>query len=138
MRAIILTRDKKARIRKVDSKRSDYEFMKSVYILDPGRVQNYQDPSGRISGQELLFFEENPNPLTHEDEPTDLSSEYLDDVVIINFIQQTTDTFGKWNMPNFGFLAWFFETPSRIPFVLMVALIAWTLIQSYITGGSFK
>lgn len=147
MRAIILTRDKKARIRAVDSKRSDYEFRKSVYILDPSRVQNYQNPSGMIAGQELIFFEENPNPLRHETEEkdaknkiisSDLSAKYLDDIVIINFIQQTTDTFGKWNMPNFGFLTWFFETPSRIPFVLMVALIAWTLIQSYITGGSFK
>ncbi len=147
MRAIILTRDKKARIRAVDSKRSDYEFMKSVYILDPSRVQNYQDPTGRIAGQELIFFEENPNPLRHEikekesdkdNTKSDLSAKYLNDIVIINFIQQTTDTFGKWNMPNFGFLAWFFETPSRIPFVLMAALIAWTLIQSYITGGSFK
>lgn len=148
MRAIILTRDKKAKIKKVDSKRSDYEFRKSVYILDPARVQNYQDPDGKITGQELIFFEDNPNPLSHETstneeekkdnngEPKqDLSSEYLDDIVIINFIQQTTDTFGKWNMPNFGFLTWFIETPSRIPFVLMVVLVGWTLIKNYFFGG---
>ena len=146
MRAIILTRDKKAIIKNVDSKRSDYEFRKAVYILDPTRVQNYQGPDGKITDQELIFFEENPNPLSHESEKkesdngesqTDLSSEYLDDVVIINFIQQTTDTFGKWNMPSFGFLTWFIETPSRIPFVLMVGLVAWTLITNYLAGGSF-
>lgn len=152
MRAIILTRDKKAKIKNVDSKRSDYEFRKAVYILDPTRVQNYQDPDGKITGQELIFFEENPNPLSHESRTTetepekegdkgkkqlDLSAKYLDDVVIINFIQQTTDTFGKWNMPSFGFLTWFVETPSRIPFVLMAVLVAWTLITNYLAGGSF-
>jgi hypothetical protein len=136
LRAIILTRDKKATIKNVDSKRSDYEFRKAVYILDPNRVQNFQDPNGEITGQELIFFEENPNPLSHEDEPEDLSSQYLDDVVIINFIQQTTDTFGKWNMPSFGFLTWFIETPSRIPFVLMAGLVAWTLIKNYLAGGA--
>lgn len=138
MRAIILTRDKKAILKEVDSKRSDYEFRKAVYILDPNRVQNHQDPDGKITGQELIFFEENPNPLSHEETPKDLSSEYLDDVVIINFIQQTTDTFGKWNMPSFGFLTWFIETPSRIPFVLMVVLVAYTLITNFLAGGGFK
>lgn len=144
MRAVILTRDKKARFKNVDSKRGDYEFRKSVYILDPGRVQNYQDPDGVIAGQELIFFEENPNPLRHEievkngdkaDSPSDLSAKYLDDIVIINFIQQTTDTYGKWDMPSFGFLTWFIETPSRIPFVLMVGMVAWTLITNYLAGG---
>lgn len=136
MRAIVLTRDKKAIIKNVDSKRSDWEFRKSVYILDPNRVQNFRDPAGEITGQELIFFEENPNPLNHEDKPKDLSSEYLDKAVIINFIQQTTDTYGKWNMPSFGFLYWFLETPSRIPFVLMAGLIAWTLISNYLSGGA--
>lgn len=135
MRAIVLTRDKKAIIKKVDSKRSDWEFRKSVYILDPNRVQNFRDPAGEITGQELIFFEENPNPLNHEDKPKDLSSEYLDTAVIINFIQQTTDTYGKWNMPSFGFLSWFIETPARIPFTLMAGLVAWTLISNYFWGG---
>ncbi len=138
MRAIVLTRDKKAIIKKVDSKKSDWGFRKSVYILDPNRVQNFRDPSGKITGQELIFFEENPNPLNHEASPADLSSKYLDNIVIINFIQQTTDTFGKWDMPNFGFLTWFIETPSRIPFVLMVGLVAWTLITNYLATGVIK
>ncbi len=136
MRAIVLTRDKKAIIKNVDSKRGDWEFRKSVYILDPNRVQNFRDPAGEITGQELIFFEENPNPLNHEDEPKDLSSKYLDNVVIINFIQQTTDTFGQWNMPSFGFLSWFIETPSRIPFALMIGLVVWTLVSNYFTTGA--
>ena len=66
MRAIILTRDKKAIRKRVNSKSKDWEFRKSVYILEPGRVQNYTDEGMLISGQELIFFDENPNPLSHE------------------------------------------------------------------------
>ena len=137
MRAWILTRDKTAIRKEVDSKRGDYEFRKSVYILDPKRVQNYRNSDGEIEGQELLFFEENPNPITSvmeegKTEPKDLSEEYLEDVVLINFIQQTTDTFGDWNLPSFGFLSWFTESPSRIPFALMVLAVIYVLIADYL------
>ena len=137
LQAWILTRGKKAIRKDVDSKRGDYEFRKSVYILDPTRVQNYQNSNGAIEGQQLLFFEDNPNPLTSTvdpitKKPKDLSEEYLEDVVLINFIQQTTDTFGKWNMPSFGFLSWFTANPTRIPFALMLMAIAYTLIADYL------
>jgi len=136
LRVIILTRDKKAEIRNVNATKTDYEFRNSTYILEPDRVQNYRSETGLIAGQELIFFENNPNPINHQSEPTDLSGTYLDDVVVINFIQQATDTFGKWDLPSLGFLKWFIETPMRIPFVLMVLAVAWTLIKNNF-GGLF-
>lgn len=135
MRAILLTRDKKAIRKTIDSNRNDWEFRKSVYILEPGRVQNYKEDFGAISGSELIFFEENPNPLSYESDPEDLSADYLDDVVIINFIQQTTDTVGKWNMPGLGFLGWFFEAPSRIPMSMMFGYVIYIIIKNQFFGG---
>ena len=150
MRAIMLTRDKKALLNKVNSTRGDYEFRKAVYILEPARVQNYTEEKESIAGQELIFFENNPNPVTFETkapeaktdnetkpvkDPNDLSGKYLDAIVIINFIQQTTDTYGKWNMPNLGFLSWFVKDPSRIPFVLMAGAVVWTILKNIIWGG---
>ena len=134
MRAIILTRDKKAIRKRINSKNIDMEFRKATYILDPNRVQNFRDKKGRIEGQELIFFEDNPNPVSYEEKPEDLSGAYLDNVVLINFIQQTTDTFGKWNMPDFGF-GWLLANPSRIPFLLMFGFVAYTLIKNYLAGG---
>lgn len=137
MRAILLTRNKQAIIKKINAKSNDWEFRKSIYILDPKRVQNYrQKGKEKVSGSQMIFFEDNPNPLNHEENPEDLSSGYLDDVVVINFIQQTTDTFGKWN-PNLGILAWITSNMSRIPFFIMLMFIGWTLIKNYFVGGSF-
>lgn len=137
MRAIILTRNKKAIIKKVNSKTNDYEFRKAVYILDPTRVQNYTEQGEKsVSGAELIFFEDNPNPVNHEAEPKDLSASYLDDIVVINFIQQTTDTFGKWNMGT-GIFSWLGANVSRLPFFLMAGFVLWTLIKNWFAGGSF-
>jgi len=135
MRAILLTRDKKAKIKRVNAKRNDWEHEKAVYILDPKRVQNFRDKEGDITGTELIFFEDNPNPVSWESEPKDLSSAYLDNIVLINFIQQTTDTFGKWNVPSLGFLKWFFDDVTRIPFSLMVGMVIWTLVKNFLAGG---
>ena len=130
----MLTRNKKALMKNVNSKQIDYDFRHATYILDPNRVQNYRNIKGDIAGQELIFFEDNPNPVSWEDEPTDLSDKYLDDVVLVNFIQQTTDTFGKWNMPDFGF-GWLSKNASRLPYFLMVGFVIYTLIKNYLAGG---
>lgn len=137
MRAIILTRDKKAIFKRINSKKVDFEFRKATFILDSNRVQNYKNEAGQIQGAELIFFEDNPNPVSFEEEPEDLSGDYLDDVVLINFIQQTTDTARNWNPIDFGFITWFIKEPQRIPFALMVILVAWTLIRNYMSGMLF-
>jgi hypothetical protein len=134
LRIILLTRDKKALIKKINSKKSNYDFRKSMYILSPKRVQNFSDEKGTIKGTELIFFENNPNPITHEEKPEDLSKTYLDDVIVINFIQQTTDTFGKWDIPSFGFFNWFIEKPARLPIVFMVLSVLFILARNYLEG----
>ena len=137
MRAIILTRNKRAIIKRVNSKSNDWEFRKATYILEPSRVQNYRKiDKNKISGSELIFFEENPNPVNHEEKPNDLSSAYLEDVVIINFIQQTTNTFGKWEGGT-GIWTWLGANLSRIPYFVMIGFVAWTLAKNYFAGGSF-
>jgi hypothetical protein len=138
MRAIILTRDKQAIFKKINSKKVDFQFRNATFILDSNRVQNYKNEAGQIKGAELIFFEDNPNPVSYEDEPKDLSGDYLDDVVIINFIQQTTDSFRVWNPIDLGFLQWFIKNPTRIPFVLMFLAVAWTLIRDYMSGVLFN
>lgn len=138
MRAIILTREKKAIFKNIDSKKIDFEFRNATFILDSNRVQNYKNEAGQIKGAELIFFEDNPNPLSWEEKPKDLSGEYLDDMVVINFIQQATDTFRVWNPIDLSFLSWFIKNPTRIPFVLMFLAVAWTLIRDYMTGVLFR
>jgi hypothetical protein len=138
MRAIILTREKKAIFKKLDSKKIDFEFRNATFILDSNRVQNYKNQAGQIKGAELIFFEDNPNPLSWEEKPEDLSSDYLDDVVVINFIQQATDSFRVWNPIDLSFLTWFIKNPSRIPFVLMALTVAYTLFRDYMAGVLFR
>jgi hypothetical protein len=135
MRTIILTRDKRAIIKKVDAKKSNYDFRKCMYILSPKRVQNYSDRNGVMKGTELIFFEDNPNPITHEEKPEDLSKTFLDDVVVINFIQQTTDTFGKWDMPSLGFISWFTEKPARIPIAFMILAVLFIVARNALESG---
>jgi hypothetical protein len=137
MRTIILTRDKKAKIKnRVNVKKSTLDWRNSLYILEPKRVQNYSDNKGKVKGTELVFFEENPNPLTHAEKPEDLSLTYLDDIVIVNLIQQTTGTFGKWDY-NLGFLGWFTASPIRIPALLMLIAVGYIVISNFLSSGAF-
>jgi hypothetical protein len=135
MRTIILTRDKKAIIKnRVNVKKSTLDWRNSLYILEQKRVQNYSGRTGKLKGTELIFFEENPNPLTHEEKPKDLSETYLDDIVIVNLIQQTTGTFGKWDY-NFGFLGWFTASPIRIPALLMIIAVGYIILSNFLSSG---
>jgi hypothetical protein len=137
MRTIILTRDKKALIKNVDSKNVDHDFRDSLYILESTRVQNYTGKKGELEGTELIFFEDNPNPLTHEESPIDLSETYLDDVVVVNFIQQTTDTFGwKFGWDILSPIKWIIENPVRIPMILMVLAVLGIVIRNLLEGGA--
>lgn len=138
MRAIILTRDKKAIFKKVNSKKIDFEFRSATYILDSNRVQNFKNQVGQIKGAELIFYEDNPNPVSFEAEPDDLSGDYLNNVVVINFIQQATDTFRVWNPIDLSFLTWFIKNPVRVPMTLMFILVVWTLIRDYMSGVLFN
>ena len=114
----------------------DFSYRNSTYIIDPTRVQNYKDKDGNLVGSELIFYEDNPNPINNLEVSEDLSGKYLDDVVLINFIQQTTDTEKNWNPPDLGFIKWFFDTHERIPLFLMAGFVAWTLLKNWImTGG---
>ena len=140
-----MTRDKKAIRKKVNSVLVDFTFRNAIYIIDPIRVQNYKDIKGTLKGAELIFYEDNPNPITgkittetttEQDNKEDSSGKYLDEIVIINFIQQTTDTFKNWN-PDLGFLKWFMAEPSRIPMFLMFGLVAYTLLRNYLMSGMF-
>jgi hypothetical protein len=134
MRAIILTRDKQAIFKRINSKRVDFEFRKATYILEASRVQNFKDKAGQLQGAELIFFEDNPNPVSHEEKPDDLSGAYLNNVVVVNFIQQATDTMGNWNLGGLGF-GFLFDKPSRIPIYLMVLYVGYVLLRNYLTGG---
>lgn len=130
MRVLILNKDRTITIKKADSNKKDFEYKKSLYILSPDRIQNYTNHRGTLIGSEIIFFEDNPNGLTNDKEGTDKSEIYLDDIVVINFIQQATDTFGKWDLPKLN-LGWIFDNPGKIPMILMIGWVLWILFKEY-------
>lgn len=133
MKIVLLTKERKALFKNGDAKKTDWEFRQAVYVLTPDRIQNFVNKYGMVAGSEIIFFENNPTGVSGKVEQEDKSSAYLDGVVLVNFIQQTTDTFGKWNLPSFN-LKWFIETPSRLPVLLMVGMIIWALFKEAIVG----
>jgi hypothetical protein len=137
MRVLILKKDRTVKRKNVNPNKRDFEDNKSLYILSPDRIQNYISPNGGLRGAQIIFFEDNPNGLSGEDEPEDKSALFLDDIVKINFIQQATDTFGKWEMPGLN-LSWLWSNPSRLPMILMFLIVAWTLLQNYLSTGSLS
>lgn len=133
MRVRILNKDRSVTTKKANPNKSDFEFRKSLYILSPDRIQNYRNDRGYHKDSEIIFFEDNPNGLSGAVEPEDKSKSYLDDVVKINFIQQATDTFGKWDLPRIN-LGWLFDNPERIPLILLVGAILWVVVRNYLGG----
>lgn len=131
MKVIILRKDRTAKERTANPNKRDFEVNRSLYILSPDRIQNFVDRNGSLQGAEIIFFEDNPNGLTGIDDPEDKSASFLDDIVKINFIQQATDTFGKWEAPNIN-LGWLWSNPSRLPMIFMFLIVAWVLIQNYL------
>lgn len=136
MRVIILRKDRTAQFKTANPKRPDYELEKSLYILSPDRIKNWTNKHGVHEGAQIIFFEDNPNGLTSKAKAEDKSLTYLDDIVKINFIQQATDTMGKWNLPSVN-LKWLFERPERIPMVIMFGWVAWILFGDMIWGSLF-
>jgi hypothetical protein len=137
MRVLILNKDRTVKRKKVNATKRDFEDNRSLYILSPDRIQNYIGPTGMLRGAQIIFFEDNPNGITGKEDPEDKSALFLNDIVKINFIQQATDTFGKWEMPSLN-LSWLWANPSRIPMLLMFLIVAWTLIQNYLATGSLS
>lgn len=135
MNVIILKKDRTAVIRKANPNKRDFEYNKALYILSPDRIHNFESQRGVIMDSEVIFFEDNPNALSGEDNPEDKSQKYLDDVVVTNFIQQATDTYGKWEIPTIPGIGWLFERPERIPLVLMFGWVVWIVIRNMLLGG---
>lgn len=131
MRLIFLTRDKKVIFKKANAKRNFYKWRKQLYILSSDRVQNFLDKKGKIAGSELIFYENNPNPVTNlkDAKEVDKSQSFLDEIVLINFIEQTT----KQREIDFGWLdsiRGFFDNPARVVMIFMIFIVLLTLLQS--------
>lgn len=135
MNVLILKKDRTAVNKNADPNKRDYEYNKSLYVLSPDRIHNFESQRGVIMDSEVIFFEDNPNAISGEKDPEDKSTQYLNDVVVTNFIQQATDTFGKWEMPKIPGVSWLFERPERIPLVLMFGWIVWIIVRNQLTGG---
>ncbi len=80
--------------KKIKASKGQLEFNNGVYILDPRAVNRFSVDGKTKSGSEIFFFEGNPSPVQLEkpkDEAgkIDPSSEYLDNVIYINFLKQT-------------------------------------------------
>jgi hypothetical protein len=131
MRVIILTRDKKAIIKKARAKKGFYKWRKQLYVLSSDRVQNFLNRKGKIAGSELIFYENNPNPVTNlkDKNKIDKSKSFLDEIVLINFIEQTTKQIDR----DWGFIdsiGDFFSNPARLIIGLMVLIVILTLMRS--------
>jgi len=87
VRAIMLRKDRKAKIMKVNVKHTHIKWVGGLYVLSPKSIVNY-DVEGRIEGAECIWCESNPNPIAY-DKSEDDSKAFLGELVIYNALKQT-------------------------------------------------
>jgi len=119
--AIILKKNREAVRVKASSKKSHFKYLGGVYVISEADIQNVV-LNGKIRGSEAIYFEGNPNAVGFK-RFADSSSDYLDEIVIVNALQQTGSG-PRFNLGDiFGFLA-----PLKDPVNLMYCLFVGVII----------
>lgn len=137
VRVIVLTASKEAIIKEITPKSGHYRYRDGLYVLSPEAIANYEF-GGDIKGSEIIFFENNPNPLTKTG-ISDKSKDFMDDEVLVNALKQTShgprlDLGGLSDI--LGSITSYFSSPAKIIWFLFYAVIIWAILGPLISGGS--
>lgn len=87
IKTIMLRKDRKAKIMKVNTKHTHIKWKGGLYVLSPKAIVNYEI-DGKIEGAECIWCEGNPNPIAY-DSSDDGSKDFLGELVIYNALKQT-------------------------------------------------
>lgn len=132
VRAIMLKKDRKAKIMKVDTKHTHIKWKGGLYVLSPKAIVNYEVDS-RIEGAEAIWCEGNPNPIAYESTEDD-SKDFLGELVIYNALKQTSQG-PRIDIGNFLGHFSFLKKPMNWIWILMGGAILYGLIMGALSGG---
>ena len=125
VRAIMLKKDRKAKIMKVKTKHTHIKWAGGLYVLSPKAIVNYE-VDDRIEGAEAIWCETNPNPIAY-DSTDDDSEDFLGELVIYNALKQTSQgprmDIGSF-LGHFSFL----KRPMNWVWILMAGAILYGII----------
>lgn len=124
-KAIILLKNREAVRVNAKSKRNHFKFQGGVYVITEEDIQNVKI-DGKIKGAEAIYFEGNPNAVGYK-KFADSSSNYLNEIVIVNALQQTGSG-PRFNFGDmFGFLAPL-KDPVNLMYILFVGVIVYGIL----------
>ena len=124
IKARILRRDRTIKIVEVDPDREFLKFKDGLYVMSPSSV-NEGD-----TGPEIYFFEGNPTALNVE--KRDSSEDFIDSVVLSNFLDQVGEIPQGFGF-NFGFLKTIISNPQYLVGTMLALAVAYSLFV-----GGFK
>ncbi len=121
---------------KINASAGYMEFMKGFYVVSPEAINRISKNDKMSKGSEIFFFEGNSSPIPFtepkENDP-DPSSKYLDDMIYVNFLEQT----GAPSRESFKSAMRFIKpifTPGGLMKIVLALLFIGTLARSWITG----
>lgn len=124
-KAIILLKNREAVRVNASSRKSHFKFQSGVYVITEEDIQNVKI-DGKIKGAEAIYFEGNPNAVGYK-KFADSSSDYLNEIVIVNALQQT----GSGPRFNFGAMFGFLaplKDPVNLMYILFVGVIVYGIL----------
>jgi len=132
VRAIMLRKDRKAKIMKVNTRHTHIKWIGGLYVLSPRAIVNYE-VYDKIEGAEAIWCEMNPNPIAYDSSDDD-SKDFLGELVIYNALKQTSQG-PRINIGSFlGHLS-FLGKPMNWVWILMGGAILYGLIVGAMSGG---
>jgi len=138
VRAIILTRAKRAIIKNINIKTDSFSFKDGLYVVTADAIANYTE-NGRVRGSEIVYFEGNPNPITDKG-VDDSSSDFMDNLVLVNALKQTSQG-PRVDLSGLGDVlanvTSYLSSPSNFIWLIFYGIIAYALITSFISGDLF-
>lgn len=132
VRAVMLKKDRKAKIMKVNTKHTHIKWQGGLYVLSPKAIVNYEE-DGKIVGAECIWCEGNPNPIAFDSSDDD-SKDFLGELVIYNALKQTSQG-PRIDIGSFLNSLTFLKKPVNWVYVLMAGAIIYGLIVGALQGS---
>ena len=132
VRAVMLRKDRKAKLMKVNTKHTHIKWRDGLYVLSPKAIVNYE-VAGKIEGAECIWCEMNPNPIAFKSSDDD-SKDFLGELVIYNALKQTSQG-PRINIGSFLGQLSFLGKPMNWVYILMAGAILYGLIAGAMSGG---
>jgi len=131
-RTIIFLRNREALIKNINRKSTHLMYHDGLYVISPENVNNYEEKD-KIKGSEILFFEGNPNPIGIKKQE-DNSAKYLDEILLINALSQTSES-PKFHVSSIIDVIDWFKNPANLMWLFFIGVIAYGLIWGALHGG---